>query len=172
MGNREAYKNFGGLLEAFGQSGLAPAFDLRVISPHGQTFTRAEWERISAYNLEESVHLASAVNETELRDAYGSAVALAYPSKYEGFGLPVLEAMASGTLVATSDVSSMPEVGGNAAFYFDPRSTEAIAERLREIAALPDEDRNRRLAEGKAWARSFTWKACQQKTVDLFESLM
>jgi glycosyltransferase involved in cell wall biosynthesis len=172
VGNRGGHKNFMRLLTAYGQSGLAGAFNLKVISPSNNAFTSEERDCIYRFQLEASVQLHSAVSEAELRDAYAGAVALVYPSEYEGFGLPVLEAMASGTLVATSNVSSMPEVGGNVAFYFDPHNTESIAETLRHIAHLSTAERERHVLQGVARARDFSWEKCQQKTVSALEDLL
>ena len=73
------------------------------------------------------------IDDSELVQWYANALALVYPSEYEGFGLPILEAMAAGTLVAASSTSSMPEVGGPVAFYFDPCSVESIAGALSPV---------------------------------------
>lgn len=143
-----------------------------MISPGGGTFTPEEVDCIRRFQLEASVQLRRAVSEVELRDAYASAVALVYPSEYEGFGLPILEAMASGTLVATSNVSSMPEVGGDAAFYFDPTNSEAIAETLKQVAYLSTAERQQRLTQGRVRARASTWEQCQQKTIAALEELL
>jgi glycosyltransferase involved in cell wall biosynthesis len=172
VGNRGGHKNFRRLLTAYGQSGLASAFDLRVISPGHHAFSTDEVDCIRSFQLEASVQLRSAVSETELRESYASAVALVYPSEYEGFGLPILEAMASGTLVATSNVSSMPEVGGNVAFYFDPRNSETIVETLKQMTYLSIVERQRRIAQGVVHARTFTWEQCQYKTIKVVEELL
>jgi glycosyltransferase involved in cell wall biosynthesis len=172
VGSRGGHKNFMRLLTAYGQSGVAGAFDLQVISPGRTAFTPEEADCIQSFRLETSVQLRSAVSEAELREAYAGAVALVYPSEYEGFGLPILEAMASGTLVATSSTSSMPEVGGDIAFYFDPYDSEAMAETLRHVADLSPDERQQRIAQGSARARAFTWEQCQQKTTRVLEELL
>jgi glycosyltransferase involved in cell wall biosynthesis len=172
VGNRGGHKNFMRLLEAYRQSGVARTFDLQVISPNGTAFSVEETACIRSFRLESSVHLRNAVSEAELRAAYASAVALVYPSEYEGFGLPILEAMASGTLVATSNTSSMPEVGGDVAFYFNPHESEAMAQTLRQIVGLSTEERRQRIAQGSARARAFTWEQCQQKTTGVLEELL
>src|SRR5262249_26644901 len=128
VGNRQVYKNFLRLLIAFGQSGLAREFDLRLISPRGGGLSPQEVAFIEQYRLQDSVQLMTAVSDRVLHESYAGATVFVYPSEYEGFGLPVLEAMASGTLVALSDVSSLPEVGGDVGFYFDPQSIDSIAD--------------------------------------------
>jgi glycosyltransferase involved in cell wall biosynthesis len=172
VGSRGGHKNFMRLLTAYGQSGLAGTFGLQVISPSGNAFTSEETECIRKFRLQAAVQLRCAVSETELHECYAGAVALVYPSEYEGFGLPILEAMASGTLVATSAVSSMPEVGGTSAFYFDPQASEAMAETLRHIAYLPTAERQQRIAQGIARAQTFSWEQCQQKTIKVLEALL
>jgi glycosyltransferase involved in cell wall biosynthesis len=171
VGNRRSYKNFGRLLAAFGQSGLARVFDLRVISPGGG-FSADEAARVEQYQLRDSIQLQTNADERTLRESYANAVALIYPSEYEGFGLPVIEALASGTLVAASDVASMPEVGGDVAFYFDPRSAESIADSLHRIVGLSAEQRTQRIEQGVARAHTFTWERCQEQTLAVFRELM
>ncbi len=172
VGNRGFYKNFLRLLSAFGQSGLAKDFDLRVISPIGKGFNQQEIECIRKYRLEDSVHLTVGASDSELRTNYGQAVALVYPSEYEGFGLPILEAMASGTLVAASNTSSMPEVGGDVAFYFDPCSVESMTDCLHSVAYLSSQLRIDRTVQGTARARLFTWARCQEQTVQTIKELI
>ncbi len=171
VGHRTANKNFLNLLTTFGQSGLAKQFDLRVISPLESGFDTAEIECVKKYDLQTKVHLINNVPETELRENYANAIAFVYPSHYEGFGLPILEAMASGTLVATSNISSMPEVGGDVAFYFDPHSTESIADCLRQIAYLSAEQRDHRVNQGIVRAEKFTWARCIKQTIAAIQSL-
>lgn len=167
VGHRDVHKNFYRLLVAYGQSGLANEFDLRVISPTSGKFTQQECDVISRYQLQNSVHMLPSADDIQLRKCYAQAVAYVYPSEYEGFGMTVLEAMASGALVATSNVASLPEVGGDVAFYFDPYQPESIATCLREIAELPEERRKARIAHGRARARTFTWNRCVDQFADV-----
>jgi len=170
VGHRMLQKNFVRLLTAYKQSGLAKDYDLRVISPGDFTFQ--ETRQIYDLHLEDSIHIFPAANDTALREQYSQATALVYPSEYEGFGLPILEAMAGGTLVATSNISSMPEVGGEAAMYFDPRDPDSISECLRQIVCLPAEQRAMRIKQGIARARTFTWARCQCQTLQALKGLV
>jgi glycosyltransferase involved in cell wall biosynthesis len=173
VGSRVEYKNFERALRAFGEAGLAKDFNLRVISPdHTNRFTIEETALIRRYNIENNVDLRLAVNETELRDSYAGATAFVYPSVYEGFGLPVLEALASGTLVTASNAASIPEVAGDTALYFDPLSVDSIAEALLRMAALSDAERHIRVAQGIIHARQFSWARCQQQTIEAIARLM
>ena len=97
------------------------------------------------------------VEESDLPLWYSSADALVFPSLIEGFGLPVVEALACGLRVATSDRGSLPEVGGAAAIYFDPEKPEAIAEALLEISSESEMERQKRIETGLSHAARFDW---------------
>jgi glycosyltransferase involved in cell wall biosynthesis len=98
---------------------------------------------------------------------YAAATVFVYPSRYEGFGLPVLEAMACGTPVVTSNTSSLPEVVGDAALLIDPYDEAALAQAMLTISG--DEQLRARLREaGLERARQFTWRATAEKTLALY----
>lgn len=170
VGHRGHHKNFPRLLEAFAQSGLAKHFDLVVLSPGD--FQTEELAAIQALRLTAYVRIVSSVSDNTLRAYYRQSVALVYPSEYEGFGLPILEAMACGTLVATSNSSSMPEAGGSVAFYFDPLSVNSISTVLQDLANLDNNARQVRISAGVAHARTFTWVRCVQQTINGLLSLL
>jgi alpha-1,3-rhamnosyl/mannosyltransferase len=110
------------------------------------------------------------VPQADLPALYAGARLFAYPSLYEGFGLPVLEAMASGTPVITSNVSSLPEVVGSAALLIDPRDTDALRAALAQ--GLQDEAWQwQARAAGLARAAQFSWGQCVQRTVDVYQGL-
>jgi glycosyltransferase involved in cell wall biosynthesis len=103
----------------------------------------------------------------DLEGLYQAATCFVYPSLQEGFGLPVLEAMRRGTPVACSNISSMPEVGGNAVLYFDPTDTSSIADALARL--LSDRDLLEQLAEaGNERQRLFTWRATAEATLESY----
>ena len=105
------------------------------------------------------------VPEAALVALVGTATAVAYPSRYEGFGLPVLEAMACGAVVVAAHRTSIPEVAGHAAVLVDPDSDDALAAGL--ITALTDSDLRTRLAEaGPGLAATFDWDRCAAATVE------
>jgi glycosyltransferase involved in cell wall biosynthesis len=113
--------------------------------------------------LPEGVESLGMVAPEELASLYRTAACVVFPSLYEGFGLPPLEAMASGCPVAASSAGAIPEICGDAAVYFDPKDPEAIANGVRETLALADE-----LHElGVARAASFTWEknACRHEDI-------
>ncbi|MGH9935224.1 MAG: glycosyltransferase family 4 protein, partial [Blastocatellia bacterium] len=116
----------------------------------------------------EDVILTGYVADEDLPSLYRAARAFAYPSLFEGFGLPPLEAMACGTPVVTSDVSSLPEVTGGAALLIDPNDERALANSLIEI--VNNEGLRAELREkGIAQAKKFTWRAAAEKTLRLYQ---
>lgn len=108
------------------------------------------------------------VADEKLPLLYASAEVLLYPSLYEGFGLPILEAMAVGLPVITSNVSSMPEVGGEAAVYVDPENVDDIAKKLKLVCE--DNDLRKDLIEkGFLQAKKFSWQKCANETVAVYQ---
>ncbi len=170
VGFRTGHKNFLRLLEAYGRSGLAHDFALRVVS--ALPCRADEQEVIDRYQMGTHIQWMPSASDAELRAHYAGAAAFVYPSEYEGFGLPILEAMAAGTVVVTSNVSSMPEIGGSAALYFDPYDIDSIATGLRAAVELSAAERQQRFDEGQARARTFTWERCQQQTIEAIRELL
>jgi glycosyltransferase involved in cell wall biosynthesis len=116
----------------------------------------------------DDIILTGYVTDEDLPALYRAARALVYPSLFEGFGLPPLEAMACGTPVVTSDVSSLPEVTGGAALLIDPNDERALAAALIEIVS--DERLRAELREkGIAQAKKFTWREAAEKTLSLYQ---
>lgn len=111
------------------------------------------------------------VPQDELPKLYAGARLFVYPSLYEGFGLPVLEAMASGAPVITSNVSSLPEVVGDAAWLVDPKDADEIADALQEVLQN-EEKRDIASVAGLARSASFTWAECVSKTIAVYLKVM
>jgi glycosyltransferase involved in cell wall biosynthesis len=158
VGTLEPRKNLPRLLAAFGEvTDELPDHWLVVVGPVGWgPKLQPTWESVR-------VKLAGPVGDTTLHALYEQADGLAYPSLYEGFGLPVLEAMAHGTPVLTSDRSSLPEVAGDAALLVDPLDRGAIAKGLHRLVADGDL-RERLAAAGRRRAAAFTWRATAAAT--------
>jgi alpha-1,3-rhamnosyl/mannosyltransferase len=111
------------------------------------------------------------VDERLLHSLYRCATALVYPSLYEGFGLPVLEAMASGTPVIASRAASMPEVLGDAGILLDPSDVKAWADAIARV--VNDEQLRSRMAhDGRARASEFTWRRTARMTLDVYRQVV
>ena len=161
VGTLEPRKNLARLVEAF-----ARARDARIglVLAGGKGWLYDElFARVEACGLSDQVIFPGYVTNEELPLWYNAATLLAYPSVYEGFGLPVLEAQACGTPVLTSNLSSLPEAAGGAAVMVDPYDVEALADGLNRL--LTDESlRNDLRAAGLARAGQFTWSRAAQET--------
>jgi glycosyltransferase involved in cell wall biosynthesis len=119
--------------------------------------------------LPEGVHLLGYVDKAELPRLYAGAAAFLYPSIYEGFGLPIIEAMACGTPVVTSRTGSAPEIAGGAAILVDPFSVEGIEAGL-EQATIADEAARLR-ALGRERAPLFQWSSAAKQTLEVYRQL-
>jgi glycosyltransferase involved in cell wall biosynthesis len=157
VGNIKPHKNLERLIDAFGRARAQGLDDLRLIII-GDEISKypALRQSVHRHRLDKYVRFLGFQPQPTLAAFYRLARAFAFPSLYEGFGLPPLEAMASGTPVVTSNVSSLPEVAGDAAILVDPYDASAIADGI--VSAVTDEERRRALiARGLARARSFSW---------------
>ncbi len=123
------------------------------------------YQRIKELKIEDKLIITGYVSDEDLPLYYNAATVFAYPSLYEGFGIPVIEAMACGVPVVTSNVSSLPEVAGDAAVLVNPEEPEEIAAAIYRI--MIDEDLYESLREkGFKQASKFTWEACAKKTLE------
>lgn len=158
-GNHRSYKNLDRLIRAFAKSNLAGqgVHLLLTGKKHPELY-----DVVSECHLQEFVHFCGRVPAEELPKLYRGAEAVVFVSLYEGFGLPILEAMASDVPVITSSVSAMPEVAGDAALLVDPHSVESIADALVRIAS--DEKLRRELvAKGRQRVKEFDWNRSAEK---------
>jgi glycosyltransferase involved in cell wall biosynthesis len=139
-----------------------------LVLPGYPTWHEAELrERATALGVLGDIRFESWVTGEELEGLWAIADAFVFPSLYEGFGLPVLEAMHRGVPVACADASSLPEVAGNAALLFDPRDVGAIAAAIERLLVDPALARSLR-AKGLARAREFTWARTARLTLDSY----
>lgn len=123
------------------------------------------------YNLVITGQTIPWLDKDQLEVLYASADALIYCSLYEGFGLPILDAFSVGIPVITSNISSMPEVGGDAAIYVNPLSIEDIKEKIRQI--LKDQNlRKDIIRKGFAQVKKFSWEKCTEETVEVYRRIL
>lgn len=170
-------KNFEGLIDAYRQlvvdtqdtQGIA---DLHLVICGGYGWMyESMLERIKSYGLEERVHLPGYVRDEDLPALYSSAAVFAFPSWYEGFGLPVLEAMACGTPVVAADNSSLPEVVGSGGLLIDAADTDQLARALGRVLTEPDL-RARLIAAGHVQAAQFAWDQAAGSLLRIYQQFM
>lgn len=165
VGAIQPRKNILGVVEAYaricGEAGVP--HDLVIAGGDGWK-SEGLTERIAALGLEGKIHFTGYVADADLPLLYNLADLFVFPSFYEGFGLPVLEAMACGVPVVTSSTSSLPEIAGDAAVLVDPASPDEIGEAMRRL--LTDHELKGRCREkGMEQARRFTWERCARETL-------
>jgi len=162
VGSLVSRKNLNGLLEAWRRLLPSVPRDLWLVVA-GDLGARRVFSSLALKELPERVFFAGRVADELLPAVYSGALAFAYVSFYEGFGLPPLEAMATGTPVVVSDRSAIPEVVGDAGILVDPSDADAIAQGLKRL--LENENLRRSLAEkGIKRARGFTWDRTARQT--------
>lgn len=165
VGARAIHKNFGLVLDLLAGS-VASGMGLSLEVLGGGAPTSAERKRIVQLDIADRIHFLGPQALDGVRSAYRRAFALVYPSFYEGFGIPPLEAMASGCPVLCSDRSSLPEVVGDAALSFDPMNLDAAEEALRKVSE--DQTRNRLIQAGLARAAQFSSKTMVKNTIEVY----
>jgi glycosyltransferase involved in cell wall biosynthesis len=199
VGTLQPRKNYGRLIEAFGQLTAAHAersvaeskHALPSTQPHPSTaplrgsaqdvyhlvitggkgwMTESIFEQVKRSGLEGRVHFPGFVDDADLPALYSAADLFAYVSLYEGFGLPLLEAMACGTPVIGSNTSSLPEVMGEAGLQVDPHSVDDIARALQQMIERP-ELRERSIGLGQERAKLFTWDKAAREVLAIYDRL-
>jgi glycosyltransferase involved in cell wall biosynthesis len=167
VGSLEPRKNLMGLLAAWLIfSNQYPDLRLAISGAKGKAFRDA-----GLGELPKSVQLLGYVEERDLPALYTGAVGFVYPSLYEGFGLPPLEAMACGCPVIVSNAASLPEVCGDAALYCDPHDPKDIAEKIKQLVENPSLQESLR-QKGLEQAKRFTWEKCAQETLAVIQKVL
>jgi len=177
VGTLQPRKNISRLIEAFAK--LEPSIknkegsikDLRLVIVGKKGW---QYEEILAapekFGVKEKVKFLENITDEDLPFFYKNALCFCLPSLYEGFGLPILEAMQYGCPIATSNVSSLPEAGGDAAVYFDPENVEHITKALQSL--VDDEElRSKLLKKGYEQVKKFSWEKTARKTLDVLQEI-
>lgn len=165
VGNVYPHKNVSRLL---GAVGLVKA-NLVIVSPRNFFLERLEKEIVQK-RLGKYVRLLGLVSDVDLVDLYKEAEALVHPSLSEGFGLPPVEAMALGCPAVLADASSLPEIGGEAALYFDPYDPKDMAEKMARVLGSKAV-RQKLIRKGLARAKKFSWEKMARETLRVYESV-
>jgi glycosyltransferase involved in cell wall biosynthesis len=170
VGVRYAHKNFPRLLAAFAESLLFKTHKLVCFG--GGQFADYEQKQMKELGIPpDRIALVDGGNDDLLSRYYASAEAFVCPSIYEGFGIPLLEAMECGCPIICSNNSSIPEVAGDAAIYFDAEDIHSISNAMLRIAQSPNE-RNQLIMKGKVRCKQFSWDICAQQTYSVYERLL
>jgi len=169
VGDLQPRKNHMGLLKAFEEAVRAhPQLTHRLVFVGKETWYSKELHQaVAESSVSERVHFTGFIDDAEVVQFYGACELFAFPSFYEGFGLPILEAMACGRAVACSNTSAMPEVADAAAILFDPRSTREIARAIADVLLDPElRVRLERLSAQRA--SLFSWERAAQRTLEVY----
>ena len=169
VGSRDAcYKNFDTLLFAFAKVvSIQPEIRLCVV---GKSFSESEAKFIAELGLSAYIKYFGCVSDNHLAKLYRCSVAFVYPSLYEGFGIPPLEAMSCGTVVVASNSSSLPEVVGDAGILFNPKATKDLADILLSLLNSSAK-RDQLIAKGYQRVQAFSWDKTVSQTLDVYNSV-
>jgi glycosyltransferase involved in cell wall biosynthesis len=169
VGNRDQYKDADILLKAFAVF-TSEFIGTTLLFVGGGKFTTRENKLIQALGIATQVTQRS-LPDAEMSSAYCNALFTVFPSRFEGFGLPALESMASGTATILANATSLPEVGGDAALYFESGNVADLAEKMLTLAT--DENLRTQLANaGILQARGFSWAKCAAETAAVYQSTL
>ena len=167
MGGRSLYKGFSDLIHAYARWRFRHDIHLVVV---GEAWTAQEIDLLSRLGIKDRVLLFSSVNDQGLCDLYNQARAFIYPSHYEGFGIPLLEAMACGCPLVASDIPASREVAGTIPLYFEVAKSESLTEVL-NLCAEKDLRNSKHVQAGLDWAKQYSWQKTAQVFVDVYRNL-
>ncbi|MGH7884444.1 MAG: glycosyltransferase family 4 protein [Thermodesulfobacteriota bacterium] len=168
VGSRGGYKNFDLLLQAFSRA-ISKYHELKLVVV-GNKFSDNELRTISELHLNNNIQLVNYINDANLHNLYKNSVAFVFPSKYEGFGLPAIEAMSSGAAVIASNSSSLKEIVGDSGILFDPKSSDDLTDILIHVY----ENKNCRdelIQKGFHRSKRFNWNSTLDQTLNIYKSL-
>lgn len=167
VGNRGQYKDADILMKAFARFAKQIP-DVTLLFVGGGEFAAEEIKLMNELGIARSVSQRS-LPDAEMSSAYGNALFTVFPSRFEGFGLPALESMASGTATILANATSLPEVGGEAALYFESGDISDLAQHMVTLATDPVSRANMADA-GISQAAKFSWAKCAQQTAEVYQA--
>ena len=170
VGNRKGYKNFEFFVKSVTEI-LKSTKDLYLVCAGGGIFSETEKELLKTLGIENKVQQIFFKDDKDLAYIYNHALCFVFPSKYEGFGIPVLEGFACETPVLVSNTISLPEVGGDAALYFDPENSESLVSALNRVISN-DSLRKELIRKGKERLKNFSWEKTAKGYLDVYESII
>ena len=170
LGTLEPRKNLLNLVRAYGRSGAQRQGVSLIIAGGKGWYYEALFQEVIALGLQDNVYFTGYLPDDDIVWWYRGAEAFVYPSLYEGFGLPVLEAMACGTPVITSRCSALPEVAGDAALLVEPTDVDALAGAIAHLVSDPVRQQDLRML-GLQRAALFSWQRTARETVVVYEKI-
>lgn len=169
VGTLQPRKNIQTLVKAFSKfKHLYPNFKLIIAGKKGWLYDKI-YEEVTDLGLEDDVYFTDFISDNQLVFLYKNAFCLVMPSFYEGFGIPPLEAMSFGCPVISSFTSSLPEISGDAALYFDPENPYDLIEKLKSLKEDP-KLRRQLIKNGESKVKQFSWKKCAAETLSVIKS--
>ncbi len=170
-GNAYPHKNLNRLVEAIVllNKNKKEKIILKVCSSRS-IFTKRLENIIKINNAKEYIELLGFVSDQEIKTLYKNSVAFVFPTLSEGFGLPPMEAINAGTLVALSDIPVLKEVYGDSAIYFDPLDVNSIAETLEKVINFSNEERENKIKFGQDFVKRYSWTKMAKETLKIYES--
>ncbi|MBP9120702.1 MAG: glycosyltransferase family 4 protein [Ignavibacterium sp.] len=169
VGNRDFYKNFNNFILSV-EPLLKEHKDLFLICSGGSLFTNEEKKFFHSKELENKI-LHKGADDFTLATLYSNALAFIFPTLYEGFGIPALEAMNCDCPVIMSNTSSLPEVGGEAAIYFDPNNIDDMREKIK-LVIINKDLRNEIILKAKSQRQKFSFEKTAIKTLEVYKRLL
>ncbi len=170
VGSRKGYKNFDGFLRAISISKFLKN-NFKIILFGGEKVNKDDHELIKKYKINYENILFLNDSNYSLSYLYSNVEALIYPSLYEGFGIPILEAMNFGCPVISSNAGSLREVGGEGIHYFNPTNPENIAHIL-ETVLSSKQNLDNSISYGFNRTNHFSWSSCAKKTLEIYKSTL
>ncbi|MBI5122418.1 glycosyltransferase family 4 protein [Candidatus Roizmanbacteria bacterium] len=170
VGTLQPRKNITRLIKAFAKVKSDKDLDLVIIGRKGWLYEEI-LQAPEKLGIAERVKFLDNVDDDELPFFYKNARCFVLPSLYEGFGLPVLEAMKQNCPVITSNISSLPEAGGDACLYVDPEDIDDIAQKITQLVFDNDKLRKELIEKGKAQVKKFSWEKTAKETLKVLEEV-
>jgi glycosyltransferase involved in cell wall biosynthesis len=170
VGGRREYKNFDNFIKAYSISKKINK-EFTIVAFGGEKFSKKDSDLIKKYNLDKNQFSFISGDAKLLQSLYLTAKLFVYPSLYEGFGLPILEAMANNCPTICSNTSSIPEVAGSAVKYFDPSDPENISDCMEKVI-FNSSISSELIIAGLNQTKLFTWKKCAEQTIDVYKKIL
>lgn len=169
VGSRNGYKNFSAFLRQV--KDVLLDLDMKLVIAGGGALSVSEKDLLAELKLSHNSIALSHISDSKLIALYQHADVFVFPSLYEGFGIPVLEALQCGCPVLASNRSSLPEVGGDAAFYFDPDDEGDLRKKLLRMLHMPAAEKEGRINKGTAHAAGFNWEKSAAIHLEVYKKI-